>query len=263
VFAATRPLRYLACAVSRFRTIEDRTQPMPLRLMSASRDRGQSRDTLDRAGRILAFYASVMHDVPYSPVTLAVLESLTPGGHAPAHLVVLRQPLETTPYVWGDDPASFSGVDSFFLAHELAHQWWGQAVGWQNYHEQWLSEGFAQYFAALYAQHDQGEPTFRNILRHLTRWTRSESDQGPVYLGYRIGHLDDNPRAFRAVVYNKGAIVLHMLRELVGDQAFFAGVRRFYADHRFAKAGTDDFQAAMEQASGRSLAVFFERWIFG
>jgi hypothetical protein len=279
VFSATSPVRYLACVVSKFPLLETRVLALPhsppgavtadasrdvsLHLMSASRDRNRSRETLARAERILTFYASVMRDVPYPELTLAIVESLVPGGHAPGYLVVLRQPLLTTPFVWGNDPASFEGFDDFFLAHELAHQWWGQAAGWENYHEQWLSEGFAQYFAALYAEHDRGAGTFRNILRQLTRWTRSESDQGPVYLGYRIGHLDADMRAFRAVIYNKGAIALHMLRELVGDEAFFEGLRGFYGRQRFAKAGTADLRVAMEEASGRSLAAFFEQWIFG
>ena len=75
------------------------------------------------------------------------------------------------------------------------------------------------------------------------------SEQGPVYLGYRLGHIKSDGRVFRALVYNKGAMVLHMLRRLVGDEAFFAGLRTFYDERRFKKAGTDDFRAAMEAAS--------------
>jgi len=67
---------------------------------------------------------------------------------------------------------------------------------------------------------------------------------------------------FRALVYNKGAAVLHMLRRLVGDEAFFKGLRRYYAENRFKKAGTDDLRRAMEAESGRSLDRFFDRWIY-
>ena len=90
-----------------------------------------------------------------------------------------------------------------------------------------------------------------------------QSDQGPIYLGYRLGHIRGDSRVFRALVYNKGAAVLHMLRRLVGDEAFFRGLRRFYASSRFQKAGTDDFRAAMEAETGRPLERFFERWIYG
>jgi len=68
---------------------------------------------------------------------------------------------------------------------------------------------------------------------------------------------------FRALVYNKGAAVLHMLRSLVGDEAFFRGIRRFYGESRFRKAGTEDLRRAMEAESERPLERFFERWIYG
>ncbi len=68
---------------------------------------------------------------------------------------------------------------------------------------------------------------------------------------------------YRAVVYNKGAAVLHMLRRFVGDEAFFAGLRAFYEDRKFQKAGTDDLQRAFESQTGRKLDRFFERWIYG
>ncbi|MDP7692369.1 MAG: M1 family aminopeptidase, partial [Vicinamibacterales bacterium] len=75
------------------------------------------------------------------------------------------------------------------------------------------------------------------------------------------GHLDGETRVFRALVYNKGAMVLHMLRGLTGDDAFFAGLRRFYHQWRFQKAGTDALQLAFEIEAGRSLDRFFDRWI--
>jgi hypothetical protein len=84
-----------------------------------------------------------------------------------------------------------------------------------------------------------------------------------VWLGYRLGHLQGDGRVFRALVYNKGALVLHMLRRLLGDDVFFEGLRRFYRDSKFRKVGTGDVQRAFETESGQSLARFFERWIVG
>jgi aminopeptidase N len=89
------------------------------------------------------------------------------------------------------------------------------------------------------------------------------SPQGPVSLGYRLGHVRNEPKVFTALVYNKSAAVLHMLRRLVGDEPFFRGVRRFYRESRFKKAGTTDFRRAMEAEAGRSLERFFARWIYG
>lgn len=273
VFSTSQPLRYLSCVTSRFAPMEPKPSAAPppdpndrhvtLRLLSTARQRGRAREALAKAGDILDFYTSVMDDAPYRSLTLAVVESNVPGGHSPGYLVILNQPLPTTPFVWRDDPAAFDDFPDFFIAHELAHQWWGQAVGWKNYHEQWLSEGIAQYFAALYAEHQRGPQVFANLLRELAQWTLQMSDQGPVYLGYRLGHVKGDGRIFRALVYNKGAAVLHMLRRILGDEVFFRSIRRFYTDHRFAKAGTADLRKAFEQESGRSLEAFFDRWIMG
>ena len=282
VFAANQPIRYLACAVSRFvpgdtvsvpvgspasttAGTNGHTSPAALALSvsSTSRQRGRARSLLERATDIAAFYIELMGEVPFPSFTLAVLESRTPGGHSPAYFAALNQPLPTSTFSWRNDPAAFDDFPEFFVAHELAHQWWGQGVGWKNYHEQWLSEGFAQYFAAMYAERRRGGSVFDGIIRSMNRWGVETSDQGEVYLGYRLGHIKNDSRILRALIYNKGAMVLHMLRRLVGDDVFVRGLRRFYRAHRFDKAGTDDLRVAFEAESGLQLGRFFDGWIYG
>jgi hypothetical protein len=283
-FVASQPVRYLSFVVSRFVRAETATIGFPeatadtsdggalqgpsfrslnLSIEANPRQVARGRDLTERAADIATFYQSLLGDSPYPSFTVALVESDLPGGHSPAYFAELNQPLPTSQLVWRNDPASFNNFPEFFIAHEIAHQWWGQAIGWRNYHEQWISEGFAQYFAALYAQHAHGDEAFAGVMRQMRRWGIEQSDQGPVYLGYRLGHIRNDGRVFRALVYDKSAAVLQMLRGLVGDEAFFEGVRHFYRTMRFKKAGTEDFRAAMEAAAGRSLERFFERWIYG
>jgi hypothetical protein len=275
-FRASEPLRYLAFVVARFTRVGEATLDLPesfaasagvdrvtVAVEAQSSQRFRGRNVMQQVEDIMRFYGSIVGDIPYKSTTVALLESDLPGGHSPGYFAVIKNPLGLSNATWRNDPAAFEGFPEFFLAHELAHQWWGQAVGWKNYHEQWLSEGFAQYFAALYAQKTRGERTFVDMLRQFRRWSLEDSDQGPVHLGYRLGLVKGNVRVFRALVYNKGAAVLHMLRRLLGDDTFFAGLRRFYIDRRYQKAGTEDLERALEAESGRVLDRFFERWIYG
>jgi hypothetical protein len=269
LFESERPVRYLACVISRLRDVESHEvtidaggERLALHVLANPRQIGRARNLGDRAAAIYAFYGKLLGDTPYPSFTLGVTEREVPGGHSPAYFAVVDQPQQATT-TWRNDPVNFDNYPSFFVAHEVAHQWWGQAVGWKNYHEQWLSEGFAQYFAALYAESQLAPGVLSNVLRQMRRTGMNESSEGPIYLGYRLGHIKGESQVFRSVLYNKAAMVLHMLRSLVGDEAFFRGLRSFFAEWKYRKAGTDDFIAVMEKASGRDLSSFFDAWIFG
>ncbi len=267
-FEAGSPARYLAVVVSRLDQVTSTRIPaggrdVALYVQSSPRQGGRIRDLTRSATAVFQFYASLVGDAPYPSFTLAAIESDRPGGHSPPYFALLNQVVIGSTFVWRNDPVSFDDYPAFFLAHEIAHQWWGHAVGWKNYHEQWISEGFAQYFAVLYAEKDRSPAVVAGLLRQMRQTAIAASGEGPVYLGYRLGHIRGDERVFRAVIYNKSAMVLHMLRRLLGDEAFYAGIRSFYAEWKFKKAGTDDFRLVMEKAGGRDLTRFFETWIYG
>ena len=262
-FLTDRPVRYLAFVVSRLRPVTTRElDGVTMTVMANARQTGRAQAISGRAGEIFQFYKSLVGRAPYPGFTLVFTERDVPGGHSPAYFAVVDQVTFIGTISWRGDPVNFENYPAFFVAHELAHQWWGQGVGWKNYHEQWISEGFAQYFALLYAERKL-DGVAPNVLRQMRRTAIAQSSQGPVYLGYRLGHIKSQTPVFRSVVYNKAAMVLHMLRQLIGDAAFFKGIQDFYQASEFQKAGTGDFQAVMEKVSGRSLERFFDAWIFG
>jgi aminopeptidase N len=146
------------------------------------------------------------------------------------------------------------------IAHETAHQWFGDAVTEREWPHLWLSEGFATYFSALWTERSQGQDAFR---AQMTA-TRAQifADTGAVARRPVIDTIETNLTALlNANSYQKGGWTLHMLRRVVGDSAFFRGVRQYYGAHRHGTALTDDFRRAVEATSGQSLGWFFDQWL--
>ncbi|HEY7530100.1 MAG TPA: M1 family metallopeptidase, partial [Gemmatimonadota bacterium] len=153
---------------------------------------------------------------------------------------------------------------SALVAHETVHQWFGDAVTEADWHHLWLSEGFADYFAAVFFElhggpEGRGPAELRRRMREaapkaIARW-HEKGD--PILDPSQTEYLELlNPNN-----YEKGAWVLHMLRAQVGDEAFFRGIRDYYATYRDGVAWTADFRRVMEEASGVELEWFFDQWI--
>ena len=138
------------------------------------------------------------------------------------------------------------------IIHEVAHQWFGNAVTEYDWDDVWLSEGFATYFTLLFIEHAYGRDAFLRGLEDSRQRVIAFDREHP---DYRIVHdnLDDMSKVTTGQIYQKGAWVLHMLRGLVGDEAFWTGIRSYYRAHKDGHATTADFRAEMERASGRDL----------
>ncbi|HWG53007.1 MAG TPA: M1 family metallopeptidase [Gemmatimonadaceae bacterium] len=145
------------------------------------------------------------------------------------------------------------------VAHETAHQWFGDAVTEETFADLWLSEGFATYWAELWTQHTQGDSAFRAGMAAMRR----EIIASPVTAARAVRDTveTDYLKLLNSNSYQKGGWVLHMLRSELGDSAFFRGVRAYYLAHRNGNARTDDLRVALERASGNSLGWFFDEWV--
>jgi aminopeptidase N len=201
-----------------------------------------------RAGDIVQFYASLVGPFPYEK--LAHLQSETRYGGME----------NATAIFYADQLFRRGGVTEGLIAHETAHQWFGDAVTEKLWPHVWLSEGFATYFAALYTQHAHGDSAFRAEMAHL----RSQIIADTVSVPKRpvIDSLETDLVALLNVnSYQKGAFVLHMLRSELGDSVFFRGLRDYFASHKHGSALTGDLRVALERASARELRGFFNQWL--
>jgi aminopeptidase N len=145
------------------------------------------------------------------------------------------------------------------IAHETAHQWFGDAVTEREWGHLWLSEGFATYFATLWTRASRGDSAWHAELANIRRQVLADSvvQVRPVLDTTETNYL----ALLNANSYQKGGYVLAMLHRMLGDSAFFAGLRAYYAEHRDGNAVTSDLRRALEQASGRQLGQFFDQWL--
>ncbi|MGH9840984.1 MAG: carboxypeptidase regulatory-like domain-containing protein [Blastocatellia bacterium] len=169
-------------------------------------------------------------------------------------------------------------------SHEVAHQWWGHIVGWSSYHDQWLSEGSADFSASLYLQYTEGgkldkylkfwDGNRRTILEK-NQFGMRPNDAGPIWMGLRLNTFR-SPGAYGQLIYPKGGYVLHMLRWMMhdrqtGDQKFIAMMRDFVKSHFNDNASTESFKAVVEKhmtpqmdlEGNKRMDWFFQQWVYG
>jgi aminopeptidase N len=161
-----------------------------------------------------------------------------------------------------DDPATIDLSYDDIVAHELAHQWWGDLVTCKDWSHIWLNESFATYSEYLWREHARGREEarfalFQDFLTYL-REDRTSHRRPIVFNRYRFSEDMMDRHA-----YEKGACVLDMLRWELGDDAFFRTITHYLEKHEFGNAETNDFKVAVEEATGRNLHWFFDQWLYG
>ena len=200
---------------------------------------------------VLEFFSERIGPYPYERL-----------GHVQANGV--RGGMESaTSIFYGDDSVNDPRSTRWrnVIVHEMAHQWFGDSVTESDWDHVWLSEGFATYFTHLFVEHAYGRDEMVAGLVRDRNEVREFDKKSP---DYRVIHdnLDDMAQVLSGPgTYKKGGWTLHMLRGIVGDAAFWTGIRDYYLRHRDGNATTADFRRAMEQASGRELSWFFDQWL--
>lgn len=215
-----------------------------------------------RSTEILAFYDSLFGPYPYEK--LAHVQSATKFGGMENPGAIFYDQVRIGNALSADE-AGRDGLTSL-VAHETVHQWFGDAVTEADWNHLWLSEGFAEYFDAVFFEfhggmHGRGPGELARQMRVRAEEVRELEARGPQSIYAPGAGPGEYETLLDARNYEKGAWVLHMLRRAVGDEAFFEGVRDYYATLRDGNAWTADFARIMEEAAGQPLAWFFDQWV--
>ena len=172
------------------------------------------------------------------------------------------------------DPSTALFFTRLMQAHEVAHQWWGNLVSTEGYHDEWIMEALANYTAMLYLQKAEGDQamnallgTYRDALNARNDAGASVESAGPVTQGRRV-ELPGKPEAWIAVMYGKGAWIMHMLHARMGDEAFWKMLGELRRRYEYKNLTTDQFRAlcveySPEGAPDRKLEAFFDQWVTG
>ena len=183
----------------------------------------------------------------------------------------------------GGNAFRFADFIQELTPHEVSHQWWGHLVGWATYHDQWLSEGFADFSASVYLQMMEKKPDKflqywergRKQIVEKNEFGRNANDAGPLWMGIRLITYKTGG-AYRRLIYPKGGYILHMLRQLMwdtktGDQDFIAMMHDFVTVYTHKNASTEGFQQIVQKHMKKSLDLegngavdwFFREWVYG
>ncbi|MGH7496835.1 MAG: M1 family metallopeptidase [bacterium] len=207
-----------------------------------------AQENFGRVPEMMRFFTKKIGDFPYQK--LALVQSATRfGGMENASVIFFSE----------NSFGKARGLEGT-TAHEIAHQWFGDAVTPANWRHLWLSEGFATYGEALFYEHVEGQEKLREKMaacRETYLRFAQQQPRGPILDSTISNYME----LLNANNYSKAAWVLHMLRQVVGDEEFWQGLRTYYDRYRHGNATTAGFLAVMEEVSGASLGWFFKQWL--
>ncbi len=232
----------------------------PLSIYVPKSDSPKAQKGFGSADEVLQLFNDIVAPYPYEKLAL-IVGATQFGGMENSSAIVFASRLF--------DARASSGSSQRFgipyevedvVAHEIAHQWFGDSVTESTWADLWLSEGFATYFAGLFIQRYEGEENFQKYMNRAAQvaFEYEKKTRTPIH----DRETEDLMKLLNPNNYQKGAWVLHMLRSRLGDEPFFKGIQAYYEAHKAANASTEDLRSALEKSSGKDLKEFFRRWVY-
>jgi hypothetical protein len=264
VYESQVPVKYISFFIARLNPEKAIENGIVIKHFTTQDWRYPEKRVLAEAHDILNKFQQFFGPYPYQELVVVQRHWHTYGGHASPGLVILDSlPVSRGPEIINAtlrSPVDLSFWPEYYLAHEIAHQWWGHGITWTSYRDNWLTEGLAQFSTIMYLKEKYGLKDFQQILKRIAKPVRKKSSLGPIILGIRLSHMDFY--GYQSIIYNKAALVLLMLKDWLGEEVFFRSLQEFYQDFRFKAVGTSDFRRTMERVSGQDLSQFFRDWFY-
>jgi aminopeptidase N len=209
---------------------------------------------------VLQYFTQTVGPYPYEKLAMIVGNTRYGGMENSSAIVFTANLFNRNANAKVSTTYGIPGGNVSLIAHEIAHQWFGDSVTAATWADLWLSEGFATYFAGLFIQKYEGEAEFQAYMQQAatTALNYGKRIKTPIF----DKETEDLNKLLNGNNYQKGAWVLHMLRSRLGDDAFFRGIRAYYAKHKNSTATSEDLRLALERASKQNLRTFFDRWIY-
>ncbi|MDX6404175.1 MAG: aminopeptidase [Blastocatellia bacterium] len=263
-FEETKPIPAycMVIAVSEGLKIDAQDQTVtPLSYYVPKKDAAYAPKGFAPAAPALAFFSQTIAPYPYEKLALIVGATRFGGMENSSAIVFASTIFEPRSNDLMSRRFDIPTRTEDVVAHEIAHQWFGDSVTESTWSDLWLSEGFATYFAGLFIEKQEGEDSFREYMQNAAaRYFAYERQRNaPIH----DSETQDLMKLLNPNNYEKGAWVLHMLRRRLGDEDFFKGLRAYYNAHHEGNATTDDLLLALEKSSGKNLKEFFARWVYG
>lgn len=246
------PSYLVSLCVGVFARIEDRWRDVPVEYFVDPGREGEARRSFGKTPRMLEFFSRVLDcPYPYEKYSQVAVRHFIFGGME--NLSATTQ----TDNTLHDQRAALDFTSDELVAHELAHQWFGDLLTCEHWAHAWLNEGFATYFDALWKEEDKGRDEFDYAMIQNAAEYMAEPYRRAI-ISRRFAHPF---QLFDAHLYPKAAWVLHMLRRRLGDDLFWKAVRLYVKRHAGQSVETIDLVRACESASGKSLQSFFDQWL--
>lgn len=249
------PAYLVTLVVGQFAELVNHHGDKPVRYFVAPGREEEAYRSFGKTPQMLTFFEGLLKvDYPYAEYNqVAVADFIFGGMENTGCSTMMDRTLH-------DGRAHLDFSSDELVAHELAHQWFGDLVTCRAWAEGWLNEGFATYMASLWMEHDEGKNEFLyDLWLHARRYF--EEDVRRYRRPIVTRRYQEPVDLFDRHLYEKGARVLHLLRCELGDTAFFDGVSNYVKKHARGAADTDDLRRALEESSGRNLERFFDDWV--